>query len=172
MNETGYSLRPWGARSSAKHQTRQPRTNHFSKNTMSHIIQFSIAHTIRITFEVSWGTEVSVTWHFNGRLYTDEVGWESGPYVEGVRRWTHRTGETSSLFLFFLVIEVPLCLSRTRFPFHKPDLTTSATPIAPGEHWRSNGQKCWWMFGRFDTIIIYSCPSASCSQMRDEYILN
>lgn len=120
---------------SAKHQTRS-KTNHFSESTMSHIIQFSIVHTIRITFEVPWGTEVSVTWHFNGRLYTDEVGWESGPYVEGVRMWTHRTGETSSLSLFYLVIEVPLCLSHTRFPFHKPDLTTSATPIAPGESTR------------------------------------
>jgi len=78
---------------------------------MSHITRFSIVHTIRNTFEVSWGTKVSVTWHFNGRLYTDEVGWELGPYVEGVRRWTYRTGETSLLSLFLLPIEVFLSFS-------------------------------------------------------------
>jgi len=99
--------------SSVKHQTQQPRTNHFSESTMSHITRFSIVHTIRNTFEVSWGTKVSVTWHFNGRLYTDEVGWESGPYVEGVRRWTYRTGETSLLSLFLLPIEVFLYPSYT-----------------------------------------------------------
>lgn len=134
MNEVGYSLRPWREKVQLNIRHSQPRTNHFFESTMSHIIQFSIVHTVRITFEVSWGTKVSVTWHFNGRLYTDEVGWEPGPYVEGVRRWTHGTGETRSLSLFLLVIEVPL--SRTWFPFH--DLTTSVTPIAPGEHRRSN----------------------------------